>query len=77
MSNDIEDIVALLDGREELLEETEQAPAALRRFVSEQLTALLSLTAFEDVIQSTAQNAERESLIHKRINTLIAHGIHA
>lgn len=77
MSNDIEDIVALLDGREELLEETNQAPAALRRFVSEQLGALLSLAAFHDVIQSTAQNAERESLIHERIKQLIADGIYA
>lgn len=77
MSNDIEDIVALLDGREELLEETKPAPAALRRFVSEQLAALLSFTAFHDVIQSTAQNAERESLIHERINKLIADGIYA
>ena len=77
MSNDIEDIVALLDGREELLEETKPAPAALRRFVSEQLAALLSFTAFHDVIQSTAQNAERESLIHERINKLIADGTYA
>lgn len=33
-SNDIEDIIALLDGREELIEEVKRAPIDLRQFVS-------------------------------------------
>ena len=73
-SNDIEDIVALLDGREELIEEVKQAPVELRRFVSEQFSALLRLSAFQDVIQSTAQNADREALLHDRLGALIGAG---
>lgn len=74
MSNDIEDIIALLDGREELVEEVKRAPVELQCFVSGQFAALLKLTAFRDVIQSTAQDSEREALIHERLNTLISFG---
>ncbi|KAF1025732.1 MAG: hypothetical protein GAK37_02803 [Pseudomonas sp.] len=76
-SNDIEDIIALLDGREELAEEMRQAPLALRGFVSEQLSALLLVRAFHDVIQGTAQDPDRETLIHERLNAVIEHGAHA
>lgn len=75
MSNDIEDIIALLDGREELIDEVKQAPFELRRFVSDQFTALLRQSAFQDVIQSTAQDADREILIHERLKTLIEWGV--
>ncbi|NVZ71943.1 hypothetical protein [Pseudomonas costantinii] len=75
MSNDIEDIIALLDGREELMEEVKQAPIQLRRFVSEQFTELLKLPAFQDVIQSTAQDPAREALIHGRLKVLIGFGV--
>lgn len=74
MSNDIEDIIALLDGREELTAELEQAPVGLQRFVSDQLSALLKLTAFQDVIQSTAQDPDREALIYSRLTALIDAG---
>ena len=77
MSNDIEDIIALLDGREELIEEVKRAPIDLREFVSEQFTALLSLSAFHDVIQSTAQDHDREALIYGRLKALIKLGVAA
>ena len=75
MSNDIEDIIALLDGREELIEEVKQAPVELRRYISEQFAALLRLLAFQDVIQSTAQDFDRETLIHQRLQALIGFGV--
>ncbi|PKA74730.1 hypothetical protein ATI14_1562 [Pseudomonas tolaasii NCPPB 2192] len=77
MSNDIEDIIALLDGREELTAEVKEAPADLRRFVSDQLSGLLRLKAFGDVIQSTAQDVDRETLIYERLNALVGFGAHA
>ncbi len=75
MSNDIEDIIALLDGREELIAETKYAPIELRRFVGEELSSLLRLTAFQDVIQSTAQDPDRETLIYERLDRLIEFGV--
>ncbi|OXS20555.1 hypothetical protein JYG38_27385 [Pseudomonas rhodesiae] len=75
MSNDIEDIIALLDGREELIAETKHAPIELRRFVGEELSSLLRLTAFQDVIQSTAQDPDRETLIYERLDRLIEFGV--
>ena len=74
MSNDIEDIIALLDGREELIDEVKQAPAELRCFVSDQFSALLKLPSFQDVIQSTAQDPDREALINERLKALIGFG---
>lgn len=75
MSNDIEDIIALLDGREELIAVTKHAPIELRRFVGEELSSLLRLTAFQDVIQSTAQDPDRETLIYERLDRLIEFGV--
>lgn len=75
MSNDIEDIIALLDGREELIAETKHAPIELRRFVGVELSSLLRLTAFQDVIQSTAQDPDRETLIYERLDRLIEFGV--
>ena len=77
MSNDIEDIIALLDGREELVEEMKQASAELQHFVSSQFTALMRLSAFRDVIQSTAQNQDRETLLYERLKTLVGLGVSA
>jgi len=77
MSNDIEDIIALLDGREELIEEVKRAPFELRHFVSNQFTALIRLSAFQDVIQSSAQDADRETLIYERLKTLVGLGVTA
>lgn len=75
MSNDIEDIIALLDGREELIDEVKRAPFELRRFVSDQFIALLKLSEFQNVIQSTAQDSDREMLIHERLKTLVELGM--
>ncbi|MDB1109193.1 hypothetical protein PUN49_25305 [Pseudomonas extremaustralis] len=77
MSNDIEDIIALLDGREELVEEMKRANAELQHFVSSQFTALMRLSAFRDVIQSTAQNQDRETLLYERLKTLVGLGVSA
>ncbi|MCX7079548.1 MAG: hypothetical protein NTV76_09405 [Pseudomonas sp.] len=75
MSNDIEDIIALVDGREELVEEIGQAPSDLRCFVGEKISTLLSNTSFQSVIQSTAQDPDREELIYHRLTSLTEHTV--
>jgi hypothetical protein len=49
-SHDLEDIIMLTDGREALVAEVAAAPADVRAFVAEQLTALLDQPRFVDAI---------------------------
>lgn len=72
MSSDIEDVMALIDGRPELGEELLAAPPHLREFVAHAMDALYRLPAFEWVISSTAQGEERLELLHWRIQAIIA-----
>lgn len=71
MSNDIEDIMALVDGREELVDELRVAPEALQHYVAEEISRLMTNPVFESVIQSTAQGSEREALIYARLESVI------
>lgn len=50
LSHDMEDIVAVVDGREEIVDEAGTAEAAVRRFLSEQFEALLKNTDFLDAL---------------------------
>lgn len=72
MSSDIEDVMALIDGRPEMGEELLAAPPHLREFVANAMDALYRLPAFEWVISSTAQGEERLELLHQRIQSIIA-----
>ncbi|WP_226986459.1 hypothetical protein [Saccharophagus degradans] len=70
-SRDIEDILNLVDGREELLGEVKMAPPELQTYISKELTPLLKDINFEYAVQSQAKgNAEREDLIFERLDTL-------
>ncbi len=53
-SKDIEDIVAVVDGRVELIEELKAAQARLKQFVRDEFTALLALREFEDCLHGMA-----------------------
>src|SRR5690606_13582234 len=60
-SRDIEDIINLIDGRPELLDEMKGAPSPLRQFVAEEISNLLQDTNFEYAVQSQARHSrERE-----------------
>lgn len=52
-SRDFEDIVRLIDGREELATEVAVAPASLRDYVSGQLKMLSGLTLFDNGLEGT------------------------
>lgn len=73
-SRDIEDLVNLFDGREELLGEIAKATPELRQYLAEQLDTLLRHPDFEYVVQSTAKNSERENLIFERLEMAIQLG---
>ncbi len=67
-SRDIEDILNVFDGREEVIEEIKQSQDDVKEYISEELKKLLDNQNFEYAVQSTAQNqAEREALIFERL----------
>ena len=49
-SHDLEDIVAVIDGRPEVVEEVAAAPAPVRQYVSDQVGTLLATRAFHDAL---------------------------
>lgn len=49
-SHDLEDVITLVDGRVEVSEETRDSPEDLRRFVADELTALLANGRFHDAL---------------------------
>lgn len=70
-SRDIEDIINLVDGRPELLDEIAECSAELRQYIADEVIKLLADRNFEYAIQShTSNSSERESIIFSRFEKL-------
>lgn len=71
-SRDIEDVINLIDGREELISELGSAPDAVKAFISEQLSQLLGDTNFEYAVSSQSNSSSlREKIIFERIEEIV------
>ena len=71
-SRDIEDLLNLFDGREELIDELNKAPIKLKDYVSKALIQLFQNDYFIYAIQSAAQSNEgRETLLIKKLKEAI------
>lgn len=69
----MEDIVILIDGRPELLEEVLRADAELIQFISRGISGLIKLKDIDYAIQSSSSvraNPERGKLIFQRMKEL-------
>ncbi len=72
-SKDVEDIIAVLDGRPELLEEMRERSPQLKEFIAEHLEQWIANPDFEYAMQGYLQeNVERIPLLKNRITQLIA-----
>lgn len=70
-SRDIEDLLNLLDGRNEIVEEVRQAPAELREFIRQELDRLMDDDNFQYAVQSQCNGApERETRLFNRLMLL-------
>jgi predicted nucleotidyltransferase len=73
-SRDITDIIVLIDGREELLEELKRAPENLRQYVANQFTDFLSDPDFEEALSAHLPGDEasqgRTALTVKRMQEI-------
>ncbi|MBK1643060.1 hypothetical protein CKO12_14590, partial [Chromatium okenii] len=69
-SNDIEDILNLVDGRPELLDEVRAADSALQAYIAAELSELLGKDDFSYAVQSQAGDPDREALLFERLEIL-------
>jgi predicted nucleotidyltransferase len=72
-SKDLEDILNLVNGREELQQEVQAAAPELRAYLATALGPLLDNGDFAYLVQSAARgNSEREALIWQRLRALVS-----
>ncbi|WP_324769872.1 hypothetical protein [Pokkaliibacter plantistimulans] len=70
-SRDIEDILNLVDGREELLTEVRGSRDDVRRYIASEVVVRLSNNEFAYAVQSTANgDSGREEIIFNRLEAL-------
>ena len=72
-SRDIEDILAVVDGRDSLHAELAKAQPALQHYIANAINALLAHRDFDYAVQSAArQLPAREELIFQRLEAIAA-----
>ena len=72
-SRDIEDILHLIDGRAELINEVQSAESIVQIYIATELSALFEDSNFEYAVASQSQsNTGRENLIYERLEKLMA-----
>ena len=69
-SHDIEDVLNIVDGREELANEMTAAPAELRQAVGDAFSRLLTDPNFANVLPGMLAEPERAQLVLQRLNVM-------
>lgn len=74
-SHDLEDLIAVIDGRESIAEEVQASPAPLQAYLSEAFSRLLASDTFQDAIPGhlpgDAANQARVPLLLDRIERIV------
>jgi predicted nucleotidyltransferase len=71
-SHDLEDFVAVVEGRESVVHEIEQSNEAVRDYLTQAAQALLAKSQFLDVLPGFVLDQERVPLIEKRLASIAA-----
>jgi hypothetical protein len=69
-SHDLEDVLNIVDGREELADELAAAPVALRTAVAGAFSALLAHRDFANALPGLIAEPERAGLVEQRLRTM-------
>jgi predicted nucleotidyltransferase len=69
-SHDLEDFVAVIDGRSTILEEVANSPGDLREYLADAASSLLSESAFLDVLPGLVLDEGRVPLVRERLDQL-------
>jgi hypothetical protein len=75
-SHDLEDFVAVIEGRETIVQEIAESPRDLQHYLADAAKALLAESRFLDALPGFVLDSERVPLIHKRIAS-IANGVNS
>lgn len=67
LSHDLEDIITVVDGRDELLAELSAAPVEVRRFIADQLQAVLNHADFSNALPGIVSQSTRAGLVLQRM----------
>lgn len=71
-SHDLEDFVAVVEGRETVVQEIAESPQDLRDYLAEAAESLLAESRFVDVLPGFVLNSERVPLIKERLTSIAA-----
>jgi hypothetical protein len=71
-SHDLEDFIAVIEGRETLLEEIAASPQELRQYLADAAKMLLAESRFLDVLPGFVLDDERVPLIERRLASIAA-----
>jgi predicted nucleotidyltransferase len=66
LSHDLEDIITVVDGRDELKAELAAAPSEVRHFIAEHFQAVLNHTDFSNVLPGIVSQSTRAGLVLQR-----------
>ena len=73
-SHDLEDVIAVVDGRTELVDEVRTAPASVRSHIASEMRRFLDAQQFLDALpgflRPDAASQGREPLLRERLNAL-------
>ena len=73
-SHDLEDFVAVIEGRDTLLREIAESPIELQHYLAEAATILLAEPRFLDVLPGFVLDNERVPLIQERLAEIARQG---
>jgi hypothetical protein len=71
-SHDLEDFIAVIEGRNTLLQEIAESPQDLKDYLAEAAKSLLAESRFMDVLPGFVLNSERVPMIRERLATIAA-----
>jgi hypothetical protein len=77
-SHDLEDIIAVIDGRGSIANDVEHGDPSIRRYLADEMRRLLAIPAFADALaghlQSDAASQARRSIVIDRLRAIAGIG---
>jgi hypothetical protein len=70
LSHDLEDVITVVDGREELINELSSAPLDVRDFVAQTLRGILRHADFTNVLPGIVSQSSRTGLVLQRFTQI-------
>jgi len=69
-SHDVEDIVAVIDGRESVVDDVMSSPASVREYIKAQLEQLLQYSRFIEALRGHVLESGRAEIVQERMERI-------